>query len=339
MEVGLHQILVHMVVGVLHVHVEGVLHAQVVELGPLDAGVDAHGAHAHIGSAAGGAGLFQQDGFQPPLAQGDGGGQTGGAAGYDDNIGGQGFHNLHLLLLDGCFGGLGLGDRLRHGNGRRIDPLASGGTGDGPVPAGLLCRLGPLDADGMGGQLGRTAGALLYRPVGAEVQTLAAAGTIKAVDDRHIALAGVDAVGGTDLSTGALSPAEGGVYVELGKSQAHPGGTGLGFDVGVHLVPKSIQQREHRQARQLAQSAVAAGGHSLADLPGQLQALGLGPAALHLVQDAGELIQPLPAEGTLAAALIPQTGNLLIRLMDGTVPAGQPVEHAALQLQLSQSQL
>ena len=58
----------------------------------LDLGADAEGAHAHIGGAAGGAGLFEDDGLEAALTRGDRGGQTGRTAGDDDDIGVELFH-------------------------------------------------------------------------------------------------------------------------------------------------------------------------------------------------------------------------------------------------------
>ena len=54
-KIGLHQVLVHPVVSVLHVHLQRLFHADVIEGSPLDLGVDTQRAHAHVGSAAGGA--------------------------------------------------------------------------------------------------------------------------------------------------------------------------------------------------------------------------------------------------------------------------------------------
>src|SRR3712207_2389407 len=60
-EIALDQTAVNIVVGVLHKHAEGLLHADVIHLALLVLGSDAQGAHAHIGSAAHGGILLHQN--------------------------------------------------------------------------------------------------------------------------------------------------------------------------------------------------------------------------------------------------------------------------------------
>ena len=92
-EVGLDQIAVHPVVGVLHVDVIGLFQRQVLELPLLDLGADAQRAHAHIGGAAGGVGLLKHNGLQVVFTGSDGGGQAGGAGGDNNDVGLHGFHS------------------------------------------------------------------------------------------------------------------------------------------------------------------------------------------------------------------------------------------------------
>ena len=91
-EISLHQIRVHVVVGVVHVQVESVVHADVVELFLLNGGVNAKRPHAHVGRAARGTSLFQKNGTEAHFPHRDSRRKSGGTSRHDDNIRFQFFH-------------------------------------------------------------------------------------------------------------------------------------------------------------------------------------------------------------------------------------------------------
>ena len=197
-----------------------------------------------------------------------------------------------------------------------IYPLAFGGTADGLALLALLdSGSSPIHRDGGGGQLGQPARRALDSAAGAHLQALAAAGAVEAVDDGHQTLAALDAARGAGFHTGAAALAEFGVHIELGQGQADAGGAFPAADMGLNLAFKGIQGGENRQSGLLAQGAVAGKGHGAADLFGQFQIGGLGPAGGHCFQQAIQLVPALPAEGAFAAAFLPQHGQLVLGLL------------------------
>ena len=89
-------------VGVLHEVQEGLVLGPVVHILLLQAGLHGEQGHAHVGRAAGGAGLLKSDDLAaPPLVEQllglNSGGQAGHTGGNDDNVG---FHfNAHSFAL------------------------------------------------------------------------------------------------------------------------------------------------------------------------------------------------------------------------------------------------
>ena len=329
-EVSLHQILVRPVVGVFHVHLNGLVHAQVVEGGLLDLGVDAQRAHAHVGSAAGGAGFLQDHSLHTLLARGDGSGQTGGAAGHDDDIGFDGFHDIHLNmfgLVDGSRrgfhrSGLGLGGAGKH-------PLAFHGGQRSGLAFHLCGGSCALHGNRGGGQLGQAAAGALDGLLFADGQAFAAPAAVEAVDHGHQSLAALDALLGTGGQALAAAIAQLRVHIELGQRQAGIGGTFLAAHVSLGFGGKGIHCAEGRQCSLLAQCAVAGYGHRPADLLRQVQITGLCATQRNALENFIQLIQALPAEGALAAALAAQGEHLLFGQVHRAVPVGHGAQHAA----------
>ena len=95
-EIALDEPCVHVVMGVLHEHVEGFFHGDVGHLLTLVPGSDAQGAHAHVGRAAHSSLLLADDDPGAQLGSLHRGTEAGGSTGNDHHIG---FILSHRCLL------------------------------------------------------------------------------------------------------------------------------------------------------------------------------------------------------------------------------------------------
>ena len=136
-------------------------------------------------------------------------------------------------------------------------------------------------------------------------------------------------MGRAGIHAGAAAHAALGVYIELSQSQAGTRRAFLAPDMGHHFRLKAFQRGEDRQGCFFAQGAVAGNGHGLADFFGQIHIGGLGPAVGCVLHQGAQLIQALPAEGALAAALLAQGQQLGLRFMDRAAGFVQAMDHAA----------